>query len=255
MNLTSEDLSPPGSLGLRGAPNFRDLGGYRTLDGRMVSKRRLFRSNHLGHLTDEDRALVASLSIRSVCDLRGRWEREQAAPMALPDVQLHVCEIEPAIVPRLRALPRLDDSVQEARAAEEVVIEVYRDYAHDGIAAMRKLFALLLDDAVPLVFHCAAGKDRTGVAAALVLSALGVPRPTVLHDYLLSRLFWREAAQDHPLISPTVVRVAGGVQACFLDATLATIDTAYGGMSSYLELQLGLDAAARRQLAALYLTP
>jgi protein-tyrosine phosphatase len=243
---------PPASLGLRGARNFRDLGGYAARGGRRVRRGLLFRSNHLAGLTHDDKQVLARLGLRAVCDLRGLVERERPPNPMLAGVRLMACGIEPAVVPRLRARQAAGDPL-DARAAQAIVTDVYREYVRTWFGAYRALFEVLLAGEVPLVFHCSAGKDRTGVAAALVLSALGVPRATVRHDYMLSRLFWREPPGAHLDFPAEVMSVAGSVDLRFLDAAFGVIDREYHGMARYLQAQLGVGPGERRQLAALYL--
>ena len=122
-----------------------------------------------------------------------------------------------------------------------------------------RLLALLLEDERPLVFHCTAGKDRTGWAAALLLHALGVQRAHIEHDYLLTNQFYRrpaalaeQAAQHAPA---EVLQVLWAVQLPFLHSAYALVDAEYGGLDTYLREALGLRADALAQLRARYLQP
>ena len=117
----------------------------------------------------------------------------------------------------------------------------------------RLLFDHLLDENTPLVFHCAAGKDRTGIAAALILLALGVPRSVILDDYLLTGLHWKVDAEHKTDLPPEVAKVLVSVDAAFLHAAFKAIDEDFGGIENYLGEQLGIDPLRQERLRALYL--
>ena len=105
----------------------------------------------------------------------------------------------------------------------------------------------------PTVFHCTAGKDRTGFAAALILLTLGVPRDVVMHDYLLTNALYQRPPGMGSHAPEEVLRVLWRVQEEFLDAALHMVDNDYGGLQPYLVDVLGIDAAAQKELAELYL--
>ena len=113
--------------------------------------------------------------------------------------------------------------------------ETYRAFVNDNAAAFAALFEHLLASDAPLVFHCTAGKDRTGFAAALILLALGVPRPVVMQDYLLTNELLRMDSAPAYGIPPEVMQVLWRVQAEFLDAALHAVDTDHGGVDAYPE--------------------
>ena len=165
---------PDRSLKLAGASNFRDLGGYTGADARPVRWRRLFRSDHLAALTPQDAEVFTSLGVTRVFDFRGRDERA-AVPYELPGVAQHPLPIEPTVVQRMKDLLDAGQAVTPAHTVE-LMQETYRAFVHDNAARFAALFQHLLDSDAPLVFHCTAGKDRTGFAAALILLALDVPR-------------------------------------------------------------------------------
>ena len=242
-------------LNLGGASNFRDLGGYATADGRRVRWRRIFRSNHLGHLTEEDIALLRTIGLRKVVDFRSQGEIDRVAPCKLADVEkvdLHVLSIDPGIGPRLKARLEAGETITQD-AARSVVRDIYRRYIHHWSGNFRSLFEHLVDEGAPLVFHCSAGKDRTGIAAALILSALGVPRDVVTEDYLLTRQHWKIDPATATGLPPHLAAVLTSVDESFLAAAFDAIDTDFGGIDNYLHERMGLDAAGRARLADLYL--
>jgi protein-tyrosine phosphatase len=242
--------NPVRHLNLQGASNFRDLGGYRTVDGRIVRWRQLFRSNHLGHLTEADAAIVRGLGVRSAFDFRGIEERT-AAVCALAEIEVHSLPIEPTVVAALRA--QLAAGSLSAASALEIMRESYGDYVRRNTHRFLALFAHLLDDRAPLVIHCTAGKDRTGFACALVLHALGVPDDVIGEDYLLTNRFYRRDTSSASDLPDDVRRAIGSVEASFLAAAFDAIRADYGDLDNYFEEGLALGTSERQALQARYL--
>src|SRR6516162_7383394 len=180
--------TPTRHLDLQGASNFRDLGGYPTHDGRSLRWRRIFRSNHLGHLTTADIDIVRGLGVRSAFDFRGIEERAGAA-CGLAEIAVHSLPIEPTVVAALRA--ELAAGSLSASVARDIMRESYRNYVRHNTHSFRALFGYLVQDHAPLVIHCTAGKDRTGFACALILHALDVADEVIADDYLLTNRFYR----------------------------------------------------------------
>ena len=247
----SKSQSSSRHLNLQGASNFRDLGGYRTVDGRSVRWRQLFRSNHLGHLTETDVAIVRGLKLRSAFDFRGIEERK-AAICALEEVEVHSLPIEPTVVATLRA--RLAAGSLSAAVALEIMRESYRDYVRNNTLRFRALFAHLLDDRAPLVIHCTAGKDRTGFACALMLHTLGVPDDVIAEDYLLTNRFYRRDPASASDLPDDVRQAIGCVEASFLAAAHDAIRADYGDLENYLTQGLALGKSERAALHARYLS-
>jgi protein-tyrosine phosphatase len=162
---------------LEGAVNFRDLGGYRAADGRTVRWRALFRADDLSNLTRPDRAIVRTLGIATVIDLRSRAEvdRERFPVDEIP-VSFHH-------LPLVAALPSFD----EFRRGPDFFGEHYLDIAHQAGDQIARALAIVADRAAqPVIVHCAAGKDRTGVLVAVILSLLGIDDGVIAEDYALS---------------------------------------------------------------------
>ncbi|MBS1177169.1 MAG: protein tyrosine/serine phosphatase [Proteobacteria bacterium] len=238
---------------LQGATNFRDLGGYPGQDGRPVRWRRLFRSDHLGGLTEADKALLTRLGLARAFDFRGQAERA-AVTYELPGVTQHSLAIEPTVVQRLQDLVSSGQALTPERAAE-LMTELYRALVNDQSHRFAELFEHLLQAEGPVVFHCTAGKDRTGFAAALILLALGVPRDLVLEDYLITNRVFQHPPAAQGGLPAEVLAVLWRVQPGFLEAALHAVDTDHGGVERYLSKRLGMGPAARQQLAQRYLAP
>jgi protein-tyrosine phosphatase len=239
-------------LRLEGASNFRDLGGYLGRDGRPLHWRRVFRSDHLGHLTDTDREALASLGVCRAFDFRGHEERA-ARSYELPGVRQYSLAIEPTVVQQIALLRDTDSPVTSERIVG-LMEDHYRYLINDQAARFAEWFSYLLDDDSPLVFHCTAGKDRTGLAAALFLVALGVSLQTVEEDYLLTNAVYRRPSSVDSRIPDKALAVLWSVRGEFLQAALATIDADHGGIDRYLEQRMKLTRSARERLAEMYLS-
>jgi len=243
--------APARHLNLAGASNFRDLGGYPVRDGRAVRWRQIFRSNHLGHLTEADIEVLRPLGLKSAFDFRGTEERA-AAMCGIEEIAVHSLPIEPTVVASLRA--RLADGVPLSSAdALEVMRDSYRNYVRYNTPSFRALFAHLLEDRAPLVIHCTAGKDRTGFACALILHSLGVPDEVISEDYLLTNRFYRRDPTASSDLPEEVRQVLASVEASFLAAGFDAITAEYGGLDNYLSDALGLGGRERATLQARYL--
>lgn len=243
--------SPARHFNLAGASNFRDLGGYPTRDGRSVRWRRIFRSNHLGGLTDDDVAVVRDLGVRSAFDFRGVTERAEGL-CGIADITVHSLPVEPTVVSALRAIAARGAPPSEDEAIE-IMRDSYRSYVRENTPRFRNLFAHLLQDHAPLVIHCTAGKDRTGFACALILHTFGVPDEVISEDYLLTNSHYRRDPSAGSELPQSVRQVIGTVRTAFLAASHEVIDRDYGGLDNYVRDGLGIGEAERTQLAGLYL--
>ena len=249
--MTKASSKPTRSLGLQGASNFRDLGGYIGLNGRQVRWRTVFRSDHLAGVSAQDRNTIIQLGIDRSLDFRGSQERSETS-YQLPGVVQHPLSIEPTVVQGIRLLLEAGRQV-DVHEATELMRETYRNFITGNSSRFREFFAHLLDRPTPIVFHCTAGKDRTGFAASLFLQALGVSREAVMQDFLLTnQLYRRPALPTGSELAEQVLQVIWSVRASFLEAAHDLIDTQYGSTAAYLE-EIGVDGTRRERLARLYL--
>ena len=243
--------TPIRHFNLIGASNFRDLGGYIGKDGRAVRWRQIFRSNHLGHLTKADVAVLRGLGLRTAFDFRGSEERGEAV-CAFEEITVHSLPVEPTVVATLRARLASGRALSPIDGVE-VMRESYIGYVRQNTQRYRSLFVHLLGDSAPLVIHCTAGKDRTGFACALILHALGVPEDVISEDYLLTNRFYRRDPSATNDLPSDVRQVLGSVESSFLDAAFDAIRFDYGDLQRYLSDGLGLGATERATLQTRYL--
>lgn len=236
---------------LEGATNFRDLGGYAGHEGRPVRWRALFRSEHLGGLTPADHAQLNQLGLNRAFDFRGVQERA-ATPYDVPGVRQHALSIEPTVTQRMESMVAAGEALT-GEAVAGLMRDLYRGLVNDQSHRFAELFEHLLAEDTPLVIHCTAGKDRTGIAAALILSALGVPRDVVMQDYLLTNEHFRHPPMPQSRTPKEALAVLWRVQEDFLTEALRAIDQDHGGIERYLSQRLGLSDAARATLRARYL--
>lgn len=225
------------SVALQGASNFRDVGGYATPDGRRVRRGRVFRSDHLAQLTPADVAQLQALGVRHSLDFRGVSEAA-TKPYDIPGVQRVDLAIEPTVVARMQALVA-QGTVPSTEETVELMRQTYRDFVNHNAATFGRFMKHLLAQPSPQVFHCTAGKDRTGFAAALLLSALGVDRATIEHDYLLTNQLYRRDPHIEGQGPAHVMQVLWQVQPAFLHAAFEAVEQ-QGGMQDYLRGPIGL---------------
>jgi protein-tyrosine phosphatase len=259
----TEVLAAERKLGMQGTPNFRDFGGYLTDDGRRVKWGYLFRSGQLSSLSDQDVDLLASLELDLVCDFR-RVEEQASEPSRLPTRN----------PPRIASLPIIPGSnsrffeqeggaLGDRQAMFDFMLEINRDFAEEQTGTYARMFKEILnvDDARFLV-HCAAGKDRTGFAAALILLALGVPQETVMQDYMLTQRFFhpqreidrlREKYEMQQMDSDAILPMLE-VHEDYLAHALLSIEQGFPSADAYLEEALGVGPAELALLRSRYLT-
>jgi protein-tyrosine phosphatase len=230
--------------------NFRDLGGYATRDGRTVQWQRLYRADSLGWLAGDDLPAFRALRVRTVIDLRHPYEVERGGRVPESEGQLY------------QNLPIEGRRWEVAAFSEEAGIgrylaDRYLEVTEDGVANLRTaLETIALADNAPVVIHCAAGKDRTGVLAALILSLTGVGEDDIVADYALTGLAtdrfirdWRKRHPDAPLWPGFGLAPAEAMRYFLTDLTAR-----HGSIEKYVTHVLGLPQEAIAELRRHLLT-
>jgi protein-tyrosine phosphatase len=240
-----------------GVTNFRDLGGYDMVDGRRTRTGLVFRADGLDALTEADLRQYGKLGIRIAYDLRQASERD-ARPLSVPSVHLCVMTaVEQAgVVIADRTLLAMHDD------GERLLRDMYAALLEHSAPVFGLLITALADRTrLPAVFHCHGGKDRTGVAAALLLELLGVDRQSVLDDYELTSNFRTREQQDGSYraliesgMAPAAAAAVLGTPRWAMADALAALDRRHGGVEAYVigpgAVEPDVVARLRQQLVA-----
>jgi len=263
-------LSPAETTTLDGVPNFRDIGGYVTTDGRVVRAGRVYRSGMLGAATDDDLATLAALGLRTVIDLRTQPEVDAFGVDRLPGL----ASLVRLPIPSAGADPVVVKAMQTGRFPYlPDLAEVNRGYVSDDAERLGDALELLSDSAnLPAVVHCLGGKDRTGVISALLLTILGVPWATARVDYLRSNEFYKGTLDDpqNPLSRAMVVRFGHPpdfgdeeskreffvLRPAYIDVVLDEVTKDHQPIADFVSNKLGLtDATVERLCSELLAGP
>jgi protein-tyrosine phosphatase len=264
-------MSPPPAQAIRirnleGGCNFRDLGGYRTRDGRKIRWGRVFRTGVLSYFTPNDDEQLKRLGVRAICDLRRSDEREHE-PTRWPDTNSkHLSWSDGSTPPSIRSIATNHFHPYTAVGMRSAMIDLYRELPAWMAPRLRGIFEHIARGDVPLLGHCAAGKDRTGVAIALLMAVLDVPHETIIDDYLLTNAFDLvqftltrqpgETPGDHPLLGmpDDIRRVLFAADADYLNAALDQIARDHGDIPNFLRSEIGVDDALRFKVQAALLS-
>lgn len=252
-----------------GVKNFRDMGGYQVRDGRQIAWRRLFRSGHLSEFSATKDDAPAPFSIGTVVDFRSEAEK-QRNPVRWPD----------GWAPRYQPTPiggnaaawvqelyeRLSNSPFPAKELRDQFILAFQTIPIVNAAGLRSFFDTLsgLKDGEALLFHCTAGKDRTGIAGSLLMKVLGAHDDDILADFLLTNdavdleassgwIAEKLSEKAGRTIAPTDVLPLVGVEEAFLEAAYASIDKEFGSLDQYLAKALDLTQAKQDRIRHLFL--
>jgi len=253
---------------LSGTSNFRSLKGLPTRDGRRIAGHTVLRSDQLDRLQRADWDVLASLGVKTVCDLRTASERSRF-PNSLPERGVRQIPIE--LVGDLRNNPELAEPLRTRHGvagAAGMMMQLYRQFPEALAPHLATLFRLFREGEVPVLVHCVVGKDRTGFTVAVILHALGVAEEVVMADYLLSRSV-RETADEErrAVLAKLLQRVAErpandemvdailDARPEYLRAAFDAVTERYGSMQGYLQARAGLDERSLGALRDRWLEP
>lgn len=240
---------------MQGAANFRDVGGYQTKDNRTVVRNRIFRSAEISKLTDQDLNTFSGKKIRSVIDFRGKREAA-AAPDRLPEGTAYL--LSPAGSDHIPDLQQLGKLIKDGGLLEKMYDINSVDYFAERY---KPLFQQLLTmpDTNALLYHCTGGRDRTGMATALLLYALKVPMNTIEADFTASNVYLQQKNKEMfaPLVMFSGLSNDEVIKAMELTPDLLrkffqAIETRYGSIDNFFEQGLGIGSEQMAVLRAKY---
>lgn len=232
-------------VNLAGAVNFRDLGGYETSDGHHVKWRKIYRSADISRLSDGDLDSLEARKILFIVDLRGTDESKKAPDHLRANIDHILCPAgsDSTLTNWMKAISGLKSG------GDSMMLAFYAktDFLADRYKPM---FAKLeqLPDRESLLMHCTAGKDRTGIGAALLLYILGVPYATIVNDYTATNYYRQRETEvmvkqmvNGMHIDEGVARAMASAKKEYLDETFQTIIAKYGSMENFIKGPLQLD--------------
>lgn len=266
MTMPARSELPRRFIPIEGSLNLRDFGGYHTENGRQVATGKLFRGGNMAEIPEHAHDDFAALDIGVICDLRSEEEANNApTPAGGP----FSCRVHIPIWPG--SSTQFQDSIRGERKPDRddfinFMSRVTREIARDHVEAYKQLMRELVNTERGFLLHCSAGKDRTGIGAALILTLLGVNRQIIIHDYLVSNeaeeLFIRMRARMGPKVGEKdlphevddeIIRILSGVREEYLHGAFEEIDEHYGGIHGYMEA-IGISAADEQHLKDRLLT-
>ena len=255
-------------LPLEGAHNFRELGGFETLDNRKVKWGLLYRSDALNELSDEDLDYLQRLKLNAIIDFRSPIERNDKPDRFIENVNVHLMPIDPFGNSSPQGPNKSFEEIQREMFYGDLDLSNFLvDFNQDLVSNFSDVYKnfvgmLIKNDGLPLVFHCTAGKDRAGFASALILSILGVPRDIIIQDYLATNIY-TEKAIDKKLMQIELfsffqadtdsLRKVMGVEERYILAAFNQIDKEWGGMDRYIKEGLSLSDTDVEQIRSIYL--
>jgi protein-tyrosine phosphatase len=262
------DTSRNRVLSFQGGCNFRDIGGYSTVDGRTVRWGQVYRTGVLSYFSDEDHPSLVSLGVRAICDLR-RDEERNREPTRWPDNAVRALSWPDGLnIPTIRGFAAT--RTRDAAGMHDSMVELYRALPEWMGPRLRGMFECIASGLTPVVIHCAAGKDRTGVAIAVLLGSLGVSRETIIEDYLLTNdvgnfeEFVATRKESHlgladvhqPLLSmpEEMRRKLFAADEAYLQAAFDRIDSEYGDIDRFLKTSVRIDEQTLAKVRAQLLT-
>jgi protein-tyrosine phosphatase len=251
-------------LSLQGTPNFRDLGGYETLEGRCLRWGKLYRSSKLSNLTDTDINYINRLGVTLICDFRQIIEQE-LEPTLLGDNSLTQLASLPISPGSSRSfIENLHSGIISVDDAAGFMEQMNRDLVANQMPQYAEMFRLLLAGDQQVLIHCASGKDRTGFGAALILDVLGVEEEAIVEDYLLSNKYLPVEEEVERLskqftdhtgsgLSEEALRPMLEVRPEYIRACFEEIRRRYESKEHFFETALDMDSIKVEELRNRYL--
>ncbi|MBT8138979.1 MAG: tyrosine-protein phosphatase [Gammaproteobacteria bacterium] len=253
---------------LNGTPNLRDLGGYTNRHGKAVATGRMFRSGTLAYLDQQDWEKLGAMKLRVICDFRRDDEKKREPTIAPTDLDISIIELPVGVGSHTGFVTELlTQDKHSADSMADVMVGINRAFVLEHREPFQRVLeiALALQDDESMLFHCSAGKDRTGFAAAVLLSCLDVERDRVMEDYLLTREYYHPETElkrfqarmpdvDWASLYSERMLPMLDTRADYLGAAFDAIDAHFGSTDAFLADALGVDADMREELQSKFLS-
>ncbi len=234
-------------LPMDGAHNTRELGGYKTVDGKSVKWGMLFRSDKLSSISKTDEEYLKYLGISKIIDFRSEGEKTEdpdIIPAGIDYVEMPI-NVDGAMRPKIEAVLKGETD----KEVKSFLIDANREFVNDYTNVYENFLRSLIDDGKPTLFHCTAGKDRAGFAAAITLIALGVSREDVIADYMKTNAFTKERIEEMlsqiKLMSlyqtdVEILRPLLGVEQIYIETAFEAAEDKYGSLENFIKEGLNI---------------
>ena len=242
-------------LPMDGSHNTRELGGYKTTDGKTIKWGKLFRSDKLSDISSADQEYLQNLGIKKIVDFRSEQEKAEdpnIIPTGIEYVEMPI-SVDGAMRSKIEAVLKGETD----RKVESFLIDANREFVTDYTDVYENFLRGLIDEDVPTLFHCTAGKDRAGFAAAITLIALGVSKADVINDYMKTNTFTQERIEEIlgqiELMSlyqadVEILRPLLGVEQIYIETAFKTAEEKYGSLENFIRVGLNISDADIKKL-------
>lgn len=228
-------------LPMDGSHNTRELGGYKTTDGKTIKWGKLFRSDKLSDISKTDQAYLQNLGIKKIVDFRSEQEKAEdpnIIPTGISYVEMPI-SVDGAMRSKIEAVLKGETD----REVQSFLIDANKEFVTNYADVYENFLRGLIDDDAPTLFHCTAGKDRAGFAAAITLIALGVSKEDVINDYMKTNAFTQERIEEIlgqiELMSlyqsdVEILRPLLGVEQIYIETAFRTAEEKYGSLENFI---------------------
>lgn len=228
-------------LPMDGSHNTRELGGYKTTDGKTIKWGKLFRSDKLSDISKTDQAYLQNLGIKKIVDFRSEQEKAEdpnIIPTGISYVEMPI-SVDGAMRSKIEAVLKGETD----REVQSFLIDANKEFVTNYADVYENFLRGLIDDDAPTLFHCTAGKDRAGFAAAITLIALGVSKEDVINDYMKTNAFTQERIEEIlgqiELMSlyqsdVEILRPLLGVEQIYIETAFRTAEKKYGSLENFI---------------------
>ena len=247
-------------LPMDGSHNTRELGGYKTTDGKSVKWGMLYRSDKLSDISETDQQYLKNLGIKKIVDFRSEDEKIED-PNIIPDGIKYIempISVDGAMRSKIEAVLKGETD----KEVKSFLIDANKEFVTDYTGVYEDFLRGLIDEDAPTLFHCTAGKDRAGFAAAITLIALGVSREDVINDYMKTNAFTKERIEEIlnqiELMSlyqadAEILRPLIGVEKIYIETAFETAEEQYGSLENFIRVGLNISDEDIQKLRNKYL--